>query len=120
MKKFGFARKERLKKSGEFLRILRGAKRARGEFLTLASRQHSDSSSSLLRLGIIVPKRVFKRAHDRNQMKRWVREAFRLTKPSIRPGFDLVVSVSASPAKPDFHSVKDELIFLLKKAELIS
>ena len=43
------------------------------------------------RLGISASKRRIRRAHDRNEFKRFVREAFRLSKAELPPGIDLVV-----------------------------
>ncbi len=37
-------------------------------------------SACLLRVAVSVPKRVFKRAHDRNRIKRLIRESYRVQK----------------------------------------
>ena len=44
------------------------------------------------RLGLIVPKRVFRRAVDRNRVKRTLREEFRLRRAAL-PAMDVVVQV---------------------------
>lgn len=43
------------------------------------------------RLGISAAKRRIRRACDRNEFKRFVREAFRLSKAELPPGIDLIV-----------------------------
>ena len=49
------------------------------------------------RLGISASKRKVRKAHDRNRVKRLLREAFRLTKASLPPGVDLII-VPRGPA----------------------
>ncbi len=49
------------------------------------------------RLGLSVSKRRVRKAHDRNRVKRLLREAFRLSKPQLPPGLDLVI-VPRGPA----------------------
>ena len=43
------------------------------------------------RLGISVGRKRIRRAHDRNRVKRFLREAFRLSKAELPVGLDLVV-----------------------------
>ena len=49
------------------------------------------------RLGISASKKRVKKAHERNRVKRLLREAFRLTKAELPPGLDLVI-VPRGPA----------------------
>jgi ribonuclease P protein component len=49
------------------------------------------------RLGLSVGRRKIRKAHDRNRFKRIVREVFRLSKPRLPTGLDLVVVPRGDP-----------------------
>ncbi len=63
------------------------------------------TSFSAARLAIAAPKRLFKRAVDRNRIKRWVREAFRQHPLRLFP-VDVLITVNAKAAlaKPDHQA----------------
>ena len=50
-----------------------------------------ENGLAFARLGISASKRKIRKANDRNEFKRMVREAFRLNKAELPPGVDLVV-----------------------------
>lgn len=61
---------------------------------------HTDLSSSRehARLGLAIPKKLARRAIDRNKIKRLIREAFRLAAPEIE-NKDLVVKLRTAIGK---------------------
>ena len=59
------------------------------------------------RLGISASKRRIRKAHDRNEFKRFVREAFRLSKGELPPGIDLIVVPRG--ARLTFHQARRSL-----------
>ncbi|MGA1252608.1 MAG: ribonuclease P protein component [Burkholderiaceae bacterium] len=76
----------------------------------------SDPATTLL-LGFVLPKKLIKRAVDRNQLKRWVRSALsevkclRTTRLVIRPRVKLVLR-----SLPDKRRVRDDLNSLIQNA----
>lgn len=72
------------------------------------------------RLGIIVKKK-FGKAHDRNKVKRWIREIFRHHKVNFKEGYDVLViprkTLSVEFHNVDFHRIKDSLIPLFEEME---
>lgn len=66
------------------------------------------------RLGVVVSKKMARRAVARNYMKRVVRELFRLNRLSIG-SVDIVVRINQSFSKPDFAEVANEFELALAK-----
>jgi ribonuclease P protein component len=68
--------------------------------------------------------RKFGSAPERNRAKRLGREAYRLLRPRLTPGFDLVLLVYPAPQKPGFRepdlkSRMDQLRGLCSRAGLV-
>lgn len=66
------------------------------------------------RLGVVVAKRLAKRANLRNLVKRIVREQFRKNRASL-PAFDLVVRLSAPVALATRAMINDDMVQLLDR-----
>jgi len=70
--------------------------------------------------GFIAPKKLFRRAVDRNRVKRWLREAFRLNQhllpPSVRMnsiGFHAVfIAISKNLS---YSEIESQMVSLLQK-----
>ena len=89
-----FRKAERLKGAQDFVSLIRNASSVR-EDRTVLYFARTDLRSS--RLGVVVSKKVFKRATDRNRAKRLVREFFRLKKSRLSGNFDVVVKLTGTP-----------------------
>ena len=72
-----------------------------------------------VRLGIRITKRNFKKAVDRNRIKRWIREYFRGQKHRFRFSCDLIIQVFAGKESRTFESFQKALEEALRKAELV-
>lgn len=75
----------------------------------------SRSAEEVSRLGLVVSKRVGRRAHDRNRIKRLIREFFRLYREYLDPPADVVVVAKQGAGDLDFREVSEELRSALDK-----
>ncbi len=83
----GFSRTYRLTTKADYAAVFdEGLKVSQGWFLVL----YKNNQKNHPRLGIIVSKRVVKKAHSRHYLKRIIREGFRTRKEQLQ-GLDLVV-----------------------------
>ena len=81
-----FSRELRLLAPVQFKAVFENPHRASTPQMTLLAREND---ANLPRLGLTVAKKHLKRAHDRNRIKRIVRESFRLKQHEL-PHFDFV------------------------------
>jgi len=97
---FRFGTLDRLHRPAEFAAVMSSRSRASGGCFELRYRLRpapdSGDASVQARLGLIIPKRLAKRAVLRNLLKRMAREAFRLAKPGLPPA-DLVLRLAKPP-----------------------
>ena len=104
---------------------LTGKKRIEGLFKTGSSfylnefqvrHQPSTGDEEVHRVLISVPKRNFKRAVDRNLLKRRIREAYRLNKHILDDTKPLYIGfIYLSKQILTFHEIQDQLIKCLKR-----
>ncbi|MBS1141185.1 MAG: ribonuclease protein component [Proteobacteria bacterium] len=78
--------------------------------------QPRPESNTEARLGLVVGKKLLKRAVDRNLVKRIVREQFRLRRAGLPP-VDLVVRLATKPAPLDRRQVAEDFVALLGKLQ---
>jgi ribonuclease P protein component len=79
---------ERMKDPAEFRRVFEGRRSVSDAVLVVYGLANGREYS---RLGISVSRKKVRAAHDRNRLKRLVREAFRLSKAELPRGLDLIV-----------------------------
>jgi ribonuclease P protein component len=110
-----FARRYRLTKTDEFSSVFGFRKAIRGKLLMLHY-QPRPAGSDEARLGVVVAKKLLKRAVDRNRVKRVIREQFRCRRPGL-PAYDLIVRLAAKPVPLDAGLLASDFVGLLEKLQ---
>ncbi len=85
--RFTFQKRERLHLNKDYEKVRKEGKVISNRYFVLSFRYNGLNYS---RLGIIINRRWGK-SHERNRLKRLIREAFRLNKGNIQTGLDFVV-----------------------------
>ena len=102
-----FPANRRLKKKREYLRVRAAGKRlySRHFLVSICDAEHTNS-----RLGIVVTKKVNKRAVKRNLIKRRIREIFRLNVNRLKGDFDIVVVARNNADQCSFARTRQEIL----------
>ena len=103
----------RMKSLRDFQLAYREGARAKGGILVVVARPNG---LGLARLGLSVGKAIWKSAVRRNRVRRILREAFRLERAQLPPGFDLVLIPAAPRLDPELAATRAELVHLAGKA----
>ena len=87
---FGFGAELRLRQAGEFGAVFAHRRVLRGRLFDLHYRPNGGASA---RLGLVIAKKLARRAVWRNAIKRVGREVFRFTRPGL-PAMDLLLRLA--------------------------
>jgi ribonuclease P protein component len=109
------SRERRLTDSRAFGQVFRRGRGAGDSRLVLKALPLPGSEE--IRAGVSVSKKLGK-AHDRNLIKRRIREAFRAHLPHVRPGVHLVVVAKEGAKSATYAEIHDSLGRLLERAKL--
>jgi ribonuclease P protein component len=102
----GFPKRLRLRKRREYLLAQRVGRRFTSTHFIFYLRPNGGRPA---RLGVTVSRKVGK-AHDRNRIKRLLREVFRRAKAHLPNGLDIVVVARNDQAPPSFDETRNELL----------
>lgn len=95
----------RLHKTDEYSSVFAFRRSLRGEFFVLSYRPNAGTSA---RLGLVVAKKLAKRAVERNRVKRQARELFRQLRTGLPP-VDVVVRLNARIGEVDNLRLRTDL-----------
>ena len=108
-----FARCHRLTRTDEFSSVFGFRRAIRGKLLTVHYQPRPDGENGA-RLGLVIAKKFLRRAVDRNQVKRIVREQFRCLWGGL-PAVDVVARLTVKSARIDRKLLADEVVALLER-----
>ena len=119
MKKFGFNKNLNLKSPLEISRLFKSGKFLFSDHFKLLWDIVPESSFNGFKTGVSVPKRYFKFSHQRNNLKRKMRESVRVNKcilqnNELNKNLNLFF-IYKSQEIIDFKKIDEEMIFLFEK-----
>jgi ribonuclease P protein component len=115
--RFKFSRSARLSRSSEFRLVKASGKSWTGKYLVLAILMRDTEEPT--RIGIIATKRLGN-AVSRNQVRRRIREIFRLNQHRIKKGFWVVTIARLSAAKAAFDELQRDWLRLVERASILA
>lgn len=109
MKNFGFSTNEKLKKEKEIAFLFKKGKwRTYGSLRMIVLKNQKIEKP---KVAVSVSKKFFKKAVDRNRIKRLMRESYRLNKPLFSATFgqnSMAMIIWTSPQKPTHYKVVEK------------
>ncbi|MGZ8218838.1 ribonuclease P protein component [Methylomagnum sp.] len=113
----GFPRTRRLGAAADFQRVFEQPYKSADSRLTVLARTNGKTHP---RLGLAISKRQVRKAHDRNRLKRLIRESFRQCQHQLG-GVDFVVMARSAALQADhetlFRSLQKHWAFLVKQCK---
>jgi len=113
---FSFPREYRLRLKSEFKLVYSRGKRARGKFISIV---YFTNNGSAFKAAVVVRKKHYKRAVDRNKIKRRLREIIRLNKNLLPSNLWIIIHAEQGILKNKFCDIKSEFLNLCKKSGLL-
>ena len=125
VKRFGFGKKEKLKSRKRIEELFLNGKNF-SVFPLRVTYQFSPSEETAVQVGVTAGKRYFKKAVDRNRIKRLIREAYRLQKHELAEVLKQkqqscsLFFMYVDKTIPSFPVVKDAMNKCLKRLEKLT
>lgn len=106
----------RIRKRHEFDTLFHQGEFFRGRVVNIWVDSSCCDYKDQTKVGIIVSRKVSLRANERNRIKRRVKEAFRLIRPSVKPGTRVLVQAKRFETIATYREIADDLERLLTKS----
>jgi ribonuclease P protein component len=106
----------RLHSNRDYGRIFHRQQKAAGRFTVVLVMPRHRKQPQAARLGIMVGAKAVKTAVRRHQLKRWVRELFRIRLKAVLAGYDCVVLFRCDPPEDAHVRLDDEIVGLVTRA----
>lgn len=119
--RFTFKKSERVCLNRDFQKIMKYGKRNEDEYMIIYAFErvhHSTPEKNGKRLGIIVSRKLAK-AHDRNKLKRRLREIFRLNKQKLKNGFDFLFIPKKNSLNLSYWDLERQVLGLFESLSVL-
>lgn len=107
---------QRIKKNEDFQKVFKKGKSVANRQFVVYCLQKPEQQE--FRIGLSIGKKIGN-AVMRNQVKRYVRQAFLELKEDVKGGYDYVIIARVPAAKLDFHETKKSIEHVLKVAKAL-
>lgn len=111
------AKKHRLSKTKDIVRVLKQGIFAREKFLTV---RVAPNQLSVSRFAFIVSGKISKKSTTRNRIKRWLRESVRKSMKHVKTGFDVVARPHPEITEKQYREVEEAVGRILKKVNVLA
>ena len=109
------SKKYRVKSRKDFNKIFRARQKLKGSFLFLKLIKTSNNN---YRVGFVIPSRLYKKATDRNTIKRKLSEVFRNSHKPTNTGRDVMIVVTSPKLLDNQQKAAEELKQMLNEINL--
>ena len=109
-----FKKNERLKSRKSILRLMSRGRRIEASPLLAKYTFNPQEADAANKIMVVAPKKLFKKAVDRNLLKRRIREAYRLNKQILPPCRAHISFTYTAKEKLPFAQIQDAVVSILK------
>lgn len=109
-----FKKNERLKSRKSILRLMSRGRRIEASPLIAKYSFNPQEQDPTNKIMVVAPKKLFKKAVDRNLLKRRIREAYRLNKQILPPCAAHISFTYTSKEKQPFAKIQEAVVTILK------